>query len=363
MRRRVVFILMFLLAACGGAQALSSGDGGSYGGGGDCEHPHDVYSGGYGHETTTTTTDCPTPNTQIGPTTSVRAPGTMIPICHKENGEYTVIEIRADALEDHLTHGDIYPVPHRGCPSGHTTTTKPSHETTTTKPGGGGTTTTVRSTTTVPGGGGTTTTTIPGGGGTTTTTTPGGGGSTTTTTAPPPGGTTTTTVRPPVVPPGPTTTLPATFQFAGAATVCRAEVPTIVIDFQNALPSLAGVTGTLTMSDVNGNVVSSQPLVYQPGGHVELLYPGTRVNPDGSIADVPGWNLTNAGLWVRDPADEFLREGILLTYTVNPTATSFITYPPESSACANPENPPGVRTPPRTPPPAAPPSGLLPPTL
>ena len=92
--------------------------------------------------------------------------------------------------------------------------------------------------------------------------------------------------------------------------MCRSEVPTIVIDFAlPGFPSLAGVTGTLTMSDVNGNVVSTQPLVYQPGGHVELLYPGTTVNPDGSIADVPGWNLTNAGLWVRDPADEFLRDG------------------------------------------------------
>jgi hypothetical protein len=105
------------------------------------------------------------------------------------------------------------------------------------------------------------------------------------------------------------------------------------------------------MSDVNGNVVSSQPLVYQPGAHVELLYPGTSVNPDGSIDDVPGWILTDAGLWIRDPSDEFLREGILLTYTVNPTATAFITYPPESSACANPENPP------------APPAKRLPPTL
>jgi LPXTG-motif cell wall-anchored protein len=138
-------------------------------------------------------------------------------------------------------------------------------------------------------------------------------------------------------------------------------VPTIVIDFAlPGFPSLAGQTGTLTMSDINGNVVSSQPLVYQPGGHVELLYPGTVVNADGTIADVPGWNLNAAGLWVRDPSDEFLREGILLTYTVNPTATAFITYPPESANCANPDNPPGQTPPPGAPP--APPSNGLPPT-
>ena len=101
------------------------------------------------------------------------------------------------------------------------------------------------------------------------------------------------------------------------------------------------------MSDINGNVVSTQPLVYAPGTTVDLLYPGTSVNPDGSIDDVPGWILTDDGLWIRDPSDEFLREGINLTYTVNPTATAFITYPPESSACANPDGPfpPGVTPP------------------
>ena len=72
-------------------------------------------------------------------------------------------------------------------------------------------------------------------------------------------------------PPGATTTtLPATFTFAGATTVCRAEVPTIVIDFASpGFPSLAGQTGTLTMSAVNGGaVLSTQPLVYQPGGQI-----------------------------------------------------------------------------------------------
>lgn len=117
------------------------------------------------------------------------------------------------------------------------------------------------------------------------------------------------------------------------------EVPTIRIEFLNQFPSLAGQTGTLTMADLNGNVVSVQSLVYQPGTTVDLLYPGTSINADGSVADVPGWNLNSDGFWVRDPSDEFLREGIVLTYTVNPTATATVTYPPESSACANPDGP------------------------
>jgi hypothetical protein len=116
-------------------------------------------------------------------------------------------------------------------------------------------------------------------------------------------------------------------------------VPTIRITFGNALPQLAGVTGTLTMEDINGNVVSTQPFVYEPGTTVDLLYPGTSVNADGSIDDVPGWILTDDGFWIRDPSDEFLREGIHLIYEVNPTAEADITYPPPSSACADPDGP------------------------
>jgi hypothetical protein len=176
----------------------------------------------------------------------------------------------------------------------------------------------------------TTTTTAPGG--STTTTAPGG-----TTTTVRPGGSTTT------LPPG----IPATFSFGAASTVCVREVPTIRITFLNQFPTLAGQTGTLTMASVaTGAVLSTQPLVYQPGTTVDLLYPGTRVNADGSIADVPGWNLNSAGFWVRDPADEFLRAGINLTYTVNPTATATVSYPPESANCANPDGPfpPGTPT-------------------
>jgi DNA uptake protein ComE-like DNA-binding protein len=182
---------------------------------------------------------------------------------------------------------------------------------------------------------------------------------------------TSTTTTSTTIPAETTTTLPGEttlppFVFGGAATVCVAEVPTIRIEFQNTFPELAGQTGVLTMADVNGNVVSTQPLVYEPNTTVDLLYPGTSVNPDGSIDDVPGWILTDDGLWIRDPSDEFLREGINLTYTVNPTATAFITYPPESSECANPENPNlpppsnGIVTPPTSPSPSIGDDGILP---
>jgi hypothetical protein len=126
---------------------------------------------------------------------------------------------------------------------------------------------------------------------------------------------------------------------------------------------LAGQTGTLTMTAVNGGaLLSTQSLVYTPGATVDLLYPGTRVNADGTIADVPGWNLNSSGFWVLDPTDAFLRDGIVLTYTLNPTATATVTYPPESSACANPDGPFPPGTPTTTRPPAPPAQPGLPKT-
>jgi len=187
--------------------------------------------------------------------------------------------------------------------------------------------------------------------------------------------TTTTTATTTTTPSGPTTTIPVgqPFSFGAAATVCVAEVPTIRITFVTPaqFPSLVGQTGTLTMTSVTGGgVVSVQPLVYQPGATIDILYPGTRVNADGSIADVPGWTLNSSGFWVPDPNDQFLRNGIILTYVLNPTATATVTYPPESATCANPNGPfpPGVTPPPPGTPIAPIPGtpgggGGLPPTL
>ena len=146
------------------------------------------------------------------------------------------------------------------------------------------------------------------------------------------------------------------FAFGAAATVCVAEVPTIRINFQNTFPELAGETGTLTMCGCQWQRGIDSAARLPTGTTVDLLYPGTSVNADGSIDDVPGWILTDDGFWIRDPSDEFLRDGINLTYTVNPTATAFVTYPPESSACANPDGP----FPPNLVPPIVP--GQLPPT-
>ena len=74
--------------------------------------------------------------------------------------------------------------------------------------------------------------------------------------------------------------------------------------------------------------------------------------------DVPGWILTDDGFWIQDPSDALLREGIFLTYEVNPTAGPvLVTYPPESSECANPPGPfPPTTTTTTTAPPELPPT-------
>jgi hypothetical protein len=179
-------------------------------------------------------------------------------------------------------------------------------------------------------------------------------GTTTTTTKVSPPGTTTTTVRP-VTPPITGPAEPEVFVRA-AGSICDNEVPKIRITFGN-LAQFDGQVGTLTMRDINGNVISVQPLTYRAGTSVDLLYPGTAVNPDGSIDDVPGWILTDDGFWVEDPSDAFLRQGITLTYEVNPSVTTTVTYPPESSGCANPKGP---FRPPAQPPQAPPTPGGIP---
>ena len=159
-------------------------------------------------------------------------------------------------------------------------------------------------------------------------------GTTTTSTTVSPPGVTTTTVTPPVTPP------PAEEVFVRAAgTECQTGVPKIRIDFGNEA-QFDGRVGTLTMSDINGRVLSVQPLTYVANTTVFLLYPGSAVDPvTGEVTDVPGWNLNSDGFWVQDPSDAILREGINLLYEVNPSATAFVTYPPESSGCATPTGP------------------------
>ena len=77
-------------------------------------------------------------------------------------------------------------------------------------------------------------------------------------------------------------------------------------------------------------------LVYEPGTTVDLLYPGTASTLTAPSTTCPAGSSPTTASGSVIPHDEFLRDGINLTYTVNPTATAFVTYPPESAPAPTP---------------------------
>ena len=88
-----------------------------------------------------------------------------------------------------------------------------------------------------------------------------------------------------------------------------------------------------------------------------VLYPGAEVDAAGIATDWPGWKFEN-GVWVVDPTDAHLRDGLRVVVEVNPTSEGTVSYPPAMSACADPAQAPPTPLPPTTVPPAAlPPTG------
>jgi hypothetical protein len=141
---------------------------------------------------------------------------------------------------------------------------------------------------------------------------------------------------PPTTPP-PSTTTAAPIFVGAVGTTCQRDVPVIVLRFGNRT-DLDGHPGTLTFIDVNGKTIETRDIIYQADGTVTELYPGAAVDAQGNAADWPGWKLNRFGFWVEDPTDALWRQGLTLVVSVNPTASTGISYPPASSACANPSS-------------------------
>ncbi|MFP5489484.1 MAG: hypothetical protein ACLGHQ_14410, partial [Acidimicrobiia bacterium] len=141
---------------------------------------------------------------------------------------------------------------------------------------------------------------------------------------------------------------------SGFLPTCVADSPYIVVDIDALGFEPGDDTITLTFFDsemnplwldADGNVVVGPVAGGTPytttvdfeGDPLQLtgqrvLFPGASLEP----LDWPGWTLDD-GVWVEDPSDEFLRDGVFVQVDVNPTAlTGLITYPPATSACANP---------------------------
>lgn len=165
---------------------------------------------------------------------------------------------------------------------------------------------------------------------------------TTTTTTTVPGGTTTTQ---------PTTTLPTTttieagLDISALTTVCILDAPFVAITFGDQ-PQFDGRDAVVTFTTLDGDFVGQEVVTFASGTTVTLIYPGASIDPiTGRGTDWPGWMLAPDGVsWIPDPSDAEFRDGLVVTVEVNPSATATITYPPATSACAN---PPGSGPPPR----------------
>ncbi len=90
---------------------------------------------------------------------------------------------------------------------------------------------------------------------------------------------------------------------------------------------------TLTFFDANGNFVEQ---VVVPTLSGVVIYPGASVDANGNATDWPGWKQAENGNWIPDDSDAILRRGLSVTVEVNPTATTTVSYPSDTSGCANP---------------------------
>ncbi len=113
--------------------------------------------------------------------------------------------------------------------------------------------------------------------------------------------------------------------------VCIADIPFISYEI---ITNFGATTVDLTITDVNGDVVAeypNAPLIDT------VIYPGASADPE----DWPGWRLAANGNWEPDPSDAHLREGLLVTATINPSGSALVAYPPATEACADPPPPGG----------------------
>ena len=146
--------------------------------------------------------------------------------------------------------------------------------------------------------------------------------------------TTTTTTTP-----GATTTTLATddgLSITALTPICVRDVPFVLVTFGDQ-PQFDGRTATVTFIDLRGNVVATHTATYRANTSVMFVYPGASVDADGNPTDWPGWRW-DGDEWVPDPTDDYLRDGLTVRVEVNPTATGQVSYPPMTSACANPTN-------------------------
>jgi hypothetical protein len=132
-------------------------------------------------------------------------------------------------------------------------------------------------------------------------------------------------------PPGPPVPGEPSLDVTAFSPVCIADAPYIEyaivpIGFSSRGPA------TLTIRNKTGRIVEVVTVDTLSG---RIPYPGAKTSADGSAIDWPGWRF-EGGMWVEDPRDAILREGLSITVVVNPTAVATVEYPDATSECAGP---------------------------
>lgn len=114
-----------------------------------------------------------------------------------------------------------------------------------------------------------------------------------------------------------------------AVGTCLESAP--VLDY--AVEAVGSSSDTVTITWVNPDgeelVQSGLPLTGR------VYWPGTVIL-NGVVVDWPGWVQAADGTWTQHDAYDFTRPTVQVTFEVNPEASTVVSYPPESSACANP---------------------------
>lgn len=113
---------------------------------------------------------------------------------------------------------------------------------------------------------------------------------------------------------------------------CVSDVPSILytvspVGFESTGPV------TVTVRDLDGNVVKTVDNAPLKGS---FTYPGVTVGADGQATDWPGWVQVD-GVWVEDPTEARLRDGLDITFAIGSTTVSkTVGYSPALEECMSP---------------------------
>ncbi|HEU4789682.1 MAG TPA: gliding motility-associated C-terminal domain-containing protein, partial [Flavobacterium sp.] len=128
-----------------------------------------------------------------------------------------------------------------------------------------------------------------------------------------------------------TVTIEAPSMTVSGEGICINDVP--YFSYSTTANNFTPINGlTLTWTDSNNNVVATMANLPLNG---KVLWPGATVDQNGNGTDWPGWLLVD-GKWIEGPDGfENLRPTASITFTLNPSQTIVVNYPPSDPFCTS----------------------------